>query len=58
MVCDLQGVYSKNKFILTDPAINSIKQIYGNTDISCDGIESIISRHKCNKICRDFGLHQ
>jgi len=31
--CDLQGVITGNKYYLTDPAVNSVDQRFGNTDI-------------------------
>ena len=54
--CDLQGVYSDGKYILTDPAINSRSRSFDNTDMGLDGINEILSRHKCNMICKDLDL--
>jgi hypothetical protein len=36
--CDLQGVLTGNKYYLTDPAVNSIDQSFGNTDMGKKGI--------------------
>lgn len=54
--CDLQGVREGKKFILTDPAINSIEQKYGNTDIGKLGINAIINSHRCSRMCLLMGL--
>ena len=42
--------------MLTDPAVNSIDYSYGNTDCGPHGIQQILMRHRCNKICRAIGL--
>jgi hypothetical protein len=38
VVCDLQGVITPKRFILTDPAVNSLDQRFGNTDWGKKGI--------------------
>ncbi len=38
IVCDLQGVVTETKFLLTDPAVNSIDQSFGNTDMGKKGM--------------------
>ncbi|XP_065660969.1 alpha-protein kinase vwkA isoform X2 [Hydra vulgaris] len=56
MVCDLQGVYSNGKYILTDPAIHSFDQQFGSTDLGTLGMERVLGNHKCNIICSVLGL--
>ncbi|XP_052795894.1 alpha-protein kinase vwkA-like [Mya arenaria] len=57
MVCDLQGVKSGRKYILTDPAIHSYDCRFGNTDLGVVGMEMVLGNHNCNKLCRELGLN-
>lgn len=56
IVCDIQGRYRddgrKNRFELTDPAICSVAQSYGPTDLGMAGIESFFANHQCNEFCQ------
>jgi len=56
VVCDLQGVVKGNNYLLTDPAVNSRSQAFGNTDCGINGMREVLGRHKCNRICIDIGL--
>ncbi len=47
---------TNTKYLLTDPAVNSIDRSFGNTDIGREGMLQVIGRHKCNRICKDIGL--
>lgn len=38
VVCDLQGVITDDRFLLTDPAVNSLEQLFGNTDCGKQGM--------------------
>jgi hypothetical protein len=38
IVCDLQGVVTGTKYLLTDPAVNSIDRYFGNTDLGREGM--------------------
>ena len=51
IVCDLQGVKSVDKYMLTDPAINSMKGVYGDTDCGEEGIIKFFENHKCSTLC-------
>ena len=56
IVCDLQGVRQVNGneedgYYFTDPAINSLKQNWGPTDMGKQGILNFFSIHKCSKFC-------
>lgn len=52
LLCDLQGVQRDGIYILTDPAICSIEQSFGPTDLGLKGIQNFFAYHKCNKYCR------
>lgn len=56
VVCDLQGVEDQENFILTDPAIHSIKETYGQTDLGKAGMVAVLSKHNCNKMCHALNL--
>lgn len=56
MVCDLQGVKSWRKFTLTDPAIHSVNQEFGSTDLGEYGMIQVLGNHQCNELCRELGL--
>ncbi|KAL3842986.1 hypothetical protein ACJMK2_020954 [Sinanodonta woodiana] len=56
MVCDLQGIETKRKYVLTDPAVHSLEQIYGMTDLGVVGMELVLANHNCNRLCRKLGL--
>lgn len=59
LVCDLQGVRDNPKgYWLTDPAIHSPQQEYGNTDLGNVGIHNFFDTHKCTKCCNDLGIHK
>ncbi|CAF1300183.1 unnamed protein product [Rotaria magnacalcarata] len=58
IVCDLQGVKkSGGRFILTDPAICSLSQNYGATDMGEEGIRAFFANHTCNYICNEWKRH-
>lgn len=58
VVCDLQGARYDNPmiYLLTDPAINSCSEKYGNTDLGQFGITTFFQSHRCTQFCRDLGL--
>ncbi|KAK3607450.1 hypothetical protein CHS0354_015593 [Potamilus streckersoni] len=56
MVCDLQGIETESRYILTDPAVHSMEQIYGMTDLGVVGMEMVLANHNCNSFCRKLGL--
>ena len=51
LVCDLQGVRTRDKYILTDPVICSLEQTYGVTDTGEAGIRSFFYFHRCTDLC-------
>jgi Alpha-kinase family len=60
LICDLQGVFQKQKSLLcfTDPVIhyhdpqNDTKRgQYGKTDRGAKGIEDFLNTHTCNALC-------
>ena len=57
VVCDLQGVKSRFKLILTDPAIHYTNILcHGSTNLGMKGIDKFFQVHKCNDICRALKL--
>ena len=59
IICDLQGVKDRPRgYWLTDPAINSSSQTYGQTDMGNAGIHLFFKTHKCGAICRSMGLER
>lgn len=36
--------------------MNSLNQMFGNTDMGKKGMIEVLSRHKCNRICKKIGL--
>lgn len=51
LFCDLQGGVYKDGFVITDPVIMSMTQVYGPTDLGSEGISTFFARHKCNNFC-------
>ena len=57
VICDLQGVKSRFKLILTDPAIQYTNILcHGSTNLGMKGILKFFQVHKCNDICRALKL--
>ena len=56
MICDIQGVKSSDGYHLTDPAVHSAEQIYGDTDLGVHGMEQVMKGHQCNWCCRQLKL--
>lgn len=56
LVCDLQGVRTHHEYILTDPAICSLDQSFGMTDLGEEGIRSFFANHRCTSLCESFWM--
>ena len=57
VICDLQGVKTHFKVVLTDPAIHYTNILcHGSTNLGEKGILKFFQVHKCNKICRALKL--
>jgi hypothetical protein len=56
VVYDLQGVITHDKYLLIDPAVNSLDKRFENTDCGKKGMIEVLGRHKCNRIFKDIGL--
>eukprot|EP01031_Cornospumella_fuschlensis_P028362 gene28362-34241_t len=59
MVVDCQGCFSPERktFLLTDPALNSIKlQKFGRTNMAVKGYMKFFSSHKCNQYCIQMNI--
>ena len=52
IVADIQGVQKRYHFELTDPAVQSIDEKYGSTDLGVFSLYVFVSKHKHNKYCR------
>lgn len=52
LVCDLQGGYYGDFYVLTDPVVCSQERAFGATDLGQAGIENFFSHHRCNGMCR------
>ena len=56
VVTDLQGKFENGKYYFTDPAIQSLEQSYGNSDLGAQGIIKFLLFHKCTSICKKWPL--
>ena len=57
LICDLQGVKTKDGVLLTDPAIHARNVLkHGLTNLGMKGIKLFFEKHKCNHICRQMKL--
>ena len=57
VICDLQGIKSRFKLMLTDPAIHYTNILcHGSTNLGMKGILKFFQAHKCNDICRALKL--
>jgi len=52
LVCDLQGGYYNDYYVLTDPVVCSLSQEFGVTDLGAKGIENFFAHHQCNHRCQ------
>ena len=58
IIVDLQGVQKGNEFVLTDPAIHSEDQSYGETDFGNEGMKTFFKTHVCGAICKEMNLKE
>ena len=58
LICDLEGVVSGNRVLLTDPAIHNRVPPgkYGPTNSGFLGMRRFFFSHECKSICRNMGL--
>ena len=54
VIVDIQGI----KNIMTDPAIQSIEQAFGSTDLGTYGIYKFLKNHQCTKYCKLLNLKE
>ena len=52
VLCDLQGGFTEEGVVITDPAISSNDCRFGNTDLGRKGMEAVMARHRCTRFCR------
>ena len=56
LVCDLQGIRNDDGYILTDPAILSLQQEYGATDLAVHGMGLFFMTHQCTNFCHSLNI--
>ena len=56
LLCDIQGGYYKDGFIITDPVIMSNKKEYGPSDLGAKGISTFFARHQCTQYCKSYWI--
>ena len=54
VILDVQGVFKNQKYFLTDPAVQSIDQKYGGSDLGAMGLIKFVLCHKHNDICKNW----
>jgi len=54
LVSDIQGVRKGHIYELTDPAVQSFYQMYGDTDLGVEGLIYFLSEHKHNSYCQSL----
>mmetsp|Transcript_23926 Transcript_23926/g.59633 ORF Transcript_23926/g.59633 Transcript_23926/m.59633 type:complete len:299 (+) Transcript_23926:64-960(+) len=52
VVCDLQGGYYEDFYVLTDPVVCSTEKAFGATDLGTAGIQNFFAHHRCNHLCK------
>ena len=55
-VVDLQGVDRKDKYVLTDPAINCLEPRFGRTNLGTTGMKYFFKTHVCGDVCTKMSL--
>ena len=50
--CDMQGVRTTKKYVITDPCIMSVAGNYGPSDCGKEYVVDFMKKHKCNKFCK------
>ena len=53
---NLQGVDRKDKYVLTDPAINCLDPKFGRTNLGQLGMKYFFKTHSCGDVCSKMGL--
>ena len=54
VVMDVQGIFKNQRYYLTDPAVQSLDQKFGNSDLGAMGLCKFIICHKHNDICSNW----
>ena len=54
VVLDVQGIFKNGRYYLTDPACQSLEQLYGNSDLGAMGLIKFLMCHKHNNICQNW----
>lgn len=54
VVSDIQGIEKDGYYHLTDPAVQSINQEYGTTDLGPYGILVFLAKHRHNEYCKNL----
>lgn len=54
VINDVQGIFKDSKYYLTDPAIQSIENKFGGSDLGVLGILVFLANHEHNNICNNW----
>ena len=54
VVSDVQGIFTGDKYILTDPACQSLNQIFGSSDLGAMGLCKFLVCHRHNEYCKNW----
>ena len=54
LICDIQGEEKYNSFELTDPAVQSINNEYGKSDLGLCSLINFLIYHNHNELCKDL----
>lgn len=49
---DAQGEH----YVLTDPAVHSVDELFGLTDLGVAGVYRMLFNHTCTDLCKNLGL--
>ncbi|XP_052782739.1 uncharacterized protein LOC128218980 isoform X2 [Mya arenaria] len=54
VICNLQGVIEKGKFVFTNPVLHSNRETFGESDKGAKGIATFFENQVCTYLCQDF----
>ncbi|XP_052782696.1 uncharacterized protein LOC128218954 [Mya arenaria] len=54
VICNLQGVLDKGKFVFTNPVVHSNSETFGESDKGAKGMATFFENHVCTYLCKDL----
>ena len=54
VILDVQGVFENGQYYLTDPAVQSLDNVFGNSDLGAMGLIKFLLCHRHNNICKNW----